>query len=394
MRYSPVVFQLLFITFAAATMDSGYYFLPAYFDGMGFYAGPWLGWIMGAGYGISALSRFFAPTVADRIGLDRSLKVGFTLLLTASLAIAFGPLKVWTVILYKTLLGLGMTLQGVAMIAYQMVMVPEQTRGRDIGLISLGYVLPSLILAPILEWILLKGYPRTYAVILVAIVSGGLLMCYGFKGEQTMPVLSRKETKSASYKEIFSMRPILGFMSVMAVFSLVDAMQITFVSLAYERKLIATAFFLPAAITSLMIRTLGGSFLNRFPRRFMAGATTFITAVGIFGTSFATSSFQLIGLGVFFGLGMGVGFPAMTCLIGDLGDDRTRTKLAAIYGLLYSGTFFIMPAVISSIAAYAGYSKAYRLVAIVLIGLNVAAFHWSYRIQKTATSQNIEISEV
>ncbi|MDD3708665.1 MAG: hypothetical protein PHR17_10465, partial [Aminobacterium sp.] len=81
-------------------------------------------------------------------------------------------------------------------------------------------------------------------------------------------------------------------------------------------------------------------------------------------------------------------------LIGDLGDDRTRTKLAAIYGLLYSGTFFIMPAVISSIAAYAGYSKAYRLVAIVLIGLNVAAFHWSYRIQKTATSQNIEISEV
>lgn len=85
----------------------------------------------------------------------------------------------------------------------------------------------------------------------------------------------------------------------------------------------------------------------------------------------------------------------MTCLVGDLGDDRTRTKLAAIYGLLYSGTFFIVPAIISSIAAYLNYTIAYRLVSIAFLSLNVAAFRWSYGIQQAATSQNIEtISEV
>ncbi|WP_024821463.1 MFS transporter [Aminobacterium mobile] len=395
MTYSPVVFQLLFMTFSAAAMDSGYYFLPAYFPSVGFDTGPWLGWIMGAGYGVSALSRPFAPLIVERIGLDRSLKVGFLLLLVASVALAVGPLTVGLAIFYKVLLGFGFTLQGVSMIAYQMVLVPKQTRGRDIALISLGYVLPSLILAPCLEWILLKGYPHVYSLTLVVVVLGGLLLSLRFRGELEHPSLCKEEKGAASYKEIFTMRPILAFMAVMFVFSLVDAMQITFVSLAYERHLVATAFFLPVAVTSLAIRTLGGSLLNRFPRRLLAGATTFVTAIGILGTSFASSSWQLVFLGIFFGIGMGIGFPAMTCLVGDLGDDRTRTKLAAIYGLLYSGTFFIVPAIISSIAAYLNYTIAYRLVSIAFLSLNVAAFRWSYGIQQAATSQNIEtISEV
>ena len=59
---------------------------------------------------------------------------------------------------------------------------------------------------------------------------------------------------------------------------------------------------------------------------------------------------------------MGFGYPVLMCLILDLGGKAYVTRLAVVFGLIYSGSFFMTPVLMEFLTGVAGsVASAYRI---------------------------------
>ena len=76
-----------------------------------------------------------------------------------------------------------------------------------------------------------------------------------------------------------------------------------------------------------------------------------------------SSPLALMLCGFLFGIGMGFGYPAFMCLILDLGGKRYVTRLAVVFGLIYSGFFFLTPVIMEFFIGITGSAAlAYRII--------------------------------
>ena len=153
------------------------------------------------------------------------------------------------------------------------------------------------------------------------------------------------------------------FITVSALFALTDAGQLVFVQLASEKGVAASYFFSISAGTALFLRFLCGKVLDMIPRRVYAVGAGAITAAMMLSATFASTPLAFMLCGLVFGVGMGFGYPMLMCLVLDLGGEKYTTRLAVVFGLIYSGSFFVAPVLIEFTATLAGTATAaYRII--------------------------------
>lgn len=170
-------------------------------------------------------------------------------------------------------------------------------------------------------------------------------------------------SSSTSYIYLLRNPQIILFSVSAALFALTDAGQLTFVQLARELDLTASYFFSVSAATALCFRIILGSLIDTLPRKICAAGATSITAAMMLMMTAVSSSTALMICGVIFGIGMGFGYPAFMCLILDLGGQRYVTRLAVVFGLIYSGSFFLTPVIMEFLIAASGSAvTAYRII--------------------------------
>lgn len=252
------------------------------------------------------------------------------------------------------------------MTAYERQFIPENIRGRSIGLISTAYNLPSLIVVPAMEFLISEGFFKSYIFFFPLLVTAGIAAI------RRLPPLPAENAATHEYGEteekasylVLLKRPQIIFFIISAMlFALTDAGQLRFVQLAQERGVAASYFFSVSAGTALLFRIIFGHLIDRLPRKLCAPVSTAVTAAMMFTMTFVSTPAMLMLCGFIFGLAMGFGYPAFMCLTIDLGGRRYVTRLAVLFGLLYSSQFFITPIIMEFLIRLAGDAAgAYRLL--------------------------------
>lgn len=354
------------ITFISAALESGYYFMLPYLAGIGISAGELGGVVMGVCYGVSFSLRPFIPIAEQRFGGRILIRFGYGCFFVSAAGVAFFAGTVKSVILWRAVAGVGFGIVGIMMTAYERQFIPENIRGRSIGLISTAYNLPSLIVVPAMEFLISEGFFKSY------IFFFPLLVMAGIAAIRRLPPLPAENAATHEYGEteekasylVLLKRPQIIFFIISAMlFALTDAGQLRFVQLAQERGVAASYFFSVSAGTALLFRIIFGHLIDRLPRKLCAPVSTAVTAAMMFTMTFVSTPTMLMLCGFIFGLAMGFGYPAFMCLTIDLGGRRYVTRLAVLFGLLYSSQFFITPIIMEFLIRLAGDAAgAYRLL--------------------------------
>lgn len=384
LRSHKYIFIFFCITFISASMESGYYFLLPYLSGRGISVGMLGGVVMGICYGVSFVARPFVPLLERRFTYDRILKLGYVCFFISALGIAAFTKTIESAVVWRGISGLGLSLVGISLTAYERHFIPESVRGQSIALITTAYSLPSLAVVPVMEFLvtqnLLSSYVYTFPVMLAlgTIVIRKLPKMYdSFKASD---VTSKPNTKM--YLELISDVRIVIFIITAALFALTDAGQLVFVKLAEEKNVQASYFFSVSAGIALFFRIIFGRLIDILPRKICAAAAAGITSAMMITVTLVSSPAAFMVCGFIFGIGMGFGYPMLMCLILDLGGRKYTTRLAVVFGLVYSGSFFIAPVAVefidsifdSAVLAYRGIYSIIFFAAAVLTLLSAKIY--------------------
>lgn len=367
-RLSPefgYIFIFFSITFISASMESGYYFLLPYLQGRGVSLGALGGVAMGICYGVSFFTRPFIPLLEQRFGDDKMLLGGYACFFISAAGVALFSGTMPSVIAWRGITGLGLSMVGVSLTAYERQFIPEKIRGRSIGLITTAYSLPSLIIVPAMEFLITRGFYNCYIFFFPLLVAAGTAAVLKLPkiGNDVDAETERRDKPPVSYITLLRKPQIALFAVSAALFALTDAGQLTFVQLTGELELTASYFYSVSAGTALLFRILCGKLIDLLPRKICASGATAITAAMMFVMTTAASPSALMAYGFIFGIGMGFGYPAFMCLILDLGGRPYVTRLAVVFGLIYSGFFFLTPIIMEFFINITGSAAlAYKII--------------------------------
>lgn len=363
------IFIFFCISFISASLESGYYYMLPYLEGRGIRAGALAGIVMGICYGVSFVIRPFIPFMEQKIGDNRMLWSGYIFFFLSSLGVALLGRSVYAVIFWRGMAGLGLSMTGVALTAYEREFIPEKIRGRSIALITTAYSLPSLVVVPAMEYLINHSLYTVYICffpLLTAIGTAAVLRLpklSAFSPEAEATTEAEKDEEAVSYLQLIKRPQIIVFITGAALFAFTDASQLTFVQLAKELGLPASSFFSVSAGTALVFRLICGKVIDLLPRKVCATGATAVTALTMALITTASSAGELMAWGAVFGIAMGFGYPAFMCLTLDLGGRLCVTRLAVIFGLLYSGLFFLTPVILEFFIGLTGSAAvAYRII--------------------------------
>lgn len=125
------IFIFFSITFISASMESGYYFLLPYLEGRDIPLGALGGVAMGICYGISFFIRPFVPFFEQRLGNDKMLLGGYACFFISAAGIALFAKEIFSVIIWRGITGLGLSMVGVSLTAYERQFIPEKYPGKQ-----------------------------------------------------------------------------------------------------------------------------------------------------------------------------------------------------------------------------------------------------------------------
>ncbi len=360
-----LIYILIFfsISFTSASMESGYYFLIPFLEGIGADAGALGGLVMGICYGVSLLLRPFVPFAERIAGRENVIRIGVFSFFISAAGIALFARTPQSVIACRAIAGIGMGFVTIMLQSYEYQLLPDAVRGRCVALITVAYSLPTLIVVPPMEYLIRNGYYSLYVQTFPVIAAAGCLAVMKLpKTQRDDSLIQNAPREKASYIGLLRSRQVLFFAASAALFAFTDAGQQRFVQLAGERGLAASYFFSVSACAAMIFRLSCGRLVDKLPRKVYAPASTIVTAGMMVAMTFAESRGVFIFCGFAFGLAMGFGYPAFMCLALDIGGRRSAvTTLAVVFGFTYSLQSFACPLALQLAIGLAGnVTWAYR----------------------------------
>ena len=381
-RYILIFFA---VTFTSASMESGYYFLIPFLEGIGSEVGTLGGLVMGVCYGVSFLLRPLVPFAARFIGNEKVIRAGFFCFFISACGIALFARTPEGVIVCRAIAGIGMGVVTIILQSYEYQLLPADVRGRCVSLITVAYSLPALIVVPPMEYLVRNGHYNLYAATFPFIAAAGLFAVMKLPKTKGGGAPQKSEPKEkVSYLWLVRSPQVLFFAASAALFAFSDAAQLRFVQLAGERGLATSYFFSVSACTAMIFRLSCGKLVDKLPRKVCAPATTLLTAGMMFAMTFATGPRAFMLCGFIFGLGMGFGYPAFMCLTLDIGGRRSAvTTLAVVFGFIYSLQSFFCPIIIQQAINLTGsVTWSYRLIYGTVVALAAVIVYYSPKVYK------------
>jgi MFS family permease len=327
----------LLVTFFQQAYFSVFFLYPAMLRQQG-YAFSTIGWLLSIFSIATTATRPFAGIVTERYGFRNTIIASSFAMVVSALPLLF--LKdSFLILLVRLLMGVFFSISMVAVSSYQSLAVPIETRGKLFGWISIGYVLPQVVLLPIWEYQVTHGHFIAYLAFppLLAILAG--------VASFFLPKISRAEREKAQaetehgewgrWEDLFRLPPFWILQISAFLFGFINSAVLQYMPALFNTRDLIASFFIVSNDT--MAITLG------FAIMIMGVALQFVLLCG--------SNAALVFGGFFYGIGMGFGFPIILALMPDVIPRNLRPKGISMSFLTIDVAFIICPLVIGYTSA-------------------------------------------
>jgi MFS family permease len=114
-------------------------------------------------------------------------------------------------------------------------------------------------------------------------------------------------------------------------------------------------FFTLSTFSEILVRVAAGGLFDRGRKRLWLGGSLAVLLACFLGLALVESQAMFLGLGVLFGLGLGVAVPLINALAFDLSTPRLRSYNSNLGMQMFQGGFFLGPLLGGFLLAWAGY---------------------------------------
>jgi MFS family permease len=373
-----MLLYLMGITWAIYSYSNVFFLFAPYLALMEF-SSESAGILVGAFYAATSLVRPVSGWIVERAGIRRTLVVSALLCLGAAF-FKFAAASFWPLLLIRLAMGGAYGVFIVALTTYQALVIPEEARGASFAVVTLGALFCLFTVVPLADWLLRHRFPSLFLTIPLCAAALCVVLSFRLPPLPAGSAWGNGETDWGSWGELYRETPFWRIVTSCALFGLCDASIVSLPALILAMGLKTTSFVVASGLGALTMRTLGRKFFNRYPRYVFAGPSLTVMAFFLYLTTAAADNVQLAACGLFYGVGMGYGFPAHLALVGDLAPARLRAKSSALVHFCYDASWFVLPVYIGFAASRLGAMGAFRLLALacVLSGAGVTVMWARY----------------
>lgn len=362
-----LILSLTITSFAIYSYSNAFFFLAPYLSLKGFTVAS-AGMMVGAFYAAGTAIRPVGGWLTERAGMRKSMIGSSAVCFFCALALQFYQGSFAWFIGVRVVMGVAYSIFLVALTTYQALVLEESRRGLGFVLISLGCLVPMFTIVPLTDYFIRNGLERFYMLFPIASAALSFFLALRLKPAGRRYSAGTEEIAEwGTYRDLFRETPAGKIIFSCFFFSLCDA-SIVFIGIVImEKDLIPSWFIFSLSGGALMIRTLGRNLFNRYRRTVFAGPSFLLMALCLMGLSFATTAGELVLWGIFYGMGMGFGYPAHLALTGDLAPPRLRAKASALVHFSLDLSWFILPVYMGFGCTLLGTVTAFRLFAAICI---------------------------
>ena len=372
-----LVLYLIGITWAIYSYSNVFFMFAPYLALKGF-PSELAGILVGAFYAATTLVRPLGGWFVEHVGMRRTLIISAFICFGVAV-FNFVTVSFWPLLLVRFAMGCAFGVFVVALTTYQSLVIPEEIRGMAFALITLGALACLFTVVPLADWLLSHEHPRLFLVI--PLVMAMLCVVLSFRLPPLSEALRASGMKDwGTWRELYQDTPFWRTVTSCVLFGLCDASIIYLPALALAMGLVPSSFVVANGLGALAMRILGREFFNRHPRYVFAGPSLLVMAVFLYLTTMVTDNRWLFVCGLFYGVGMGYGYPAHLALIGDLAPARLRAKSSSLVHFCYDISWFVLPLCVGFATPHIGELGAFKVLALLSIvsGLGVTAMWIGY----------------
>lgn len=291
----------------------------------------------------AGLSRPFSGRLADKVGRIPTMVYGAAVSMVAA---SLYPLvtSVAGFFFLRFLHGMSTGFKPTGTAAYVADIVPADRRGEATGLLSLGSSI-GMALGPSVGPFITANYSlntmfytSSFIVFLSVLVLSGMKESLEKKERFSLDVIKVGLTDFYEKRVLSSSAVMFLLVYSFGMLLTVTPDYSTYLGLGEEKKGLFFSFFIGA---SILVRVAAGKLSDKYGRVAVlkVSGVVLMGALIVIGTS--TSQYMFLGGGILYGLGYGIGSPAVVAWTIDLSDERYRGRaFATMYIALEAGIGF------------------------------------------------------
>lgn len=310
----------------------------------------------------------------ERLGIRRAL-IGSSIMSAAAAAGIALSLSAPSVLLtFRALSGVSASVFIVSTIAYQSMTLKESNRGIGFALFTSGSMLPMATIVPLAEFLLKGGHSTLYVWLPVLVA----LICLAISLKiKDVTSSSRKKRVWGAYRDMLSHPGVKTLYVTAFLTSLADGATLCAAALAGERGVAVSWFMVSAAISAVLIRTVGFRGMNKIPRTLLTAPAAALMGFSLLCLSYSRSNAFFLLNGTLFGLGIGAGFPTGLSMIGDLLSVEYHPKATGSFLLAMDIGWVVTPLLFAFLSPFLGAAGSFKLIGISVL-LSSTAVHFMY----------------
>lgn len=352
-----------------------FFLFAAYLERIGIPSGK-TGFLVSSFFIATTLVRPASGWLTERLGARKTVLLAALLTFFGSLILTVSGTSMSLILISRLLTGMGYGTYMVALTTLQCMVFPDEIRGSAFAWTAIGSIASIFTVMPLCEYLVRTGHYSLYLWTAPGLILLALLAARNLP--QAKHVVPEEGDTSASWGTLLA-TPSLKTLLVCALFFAVPDAAITYLAnLAASMDLVGSFFMIPVSLAALAMRTWGRMIPDILPRRWLAAPSFGLMSLALMGTSLAGSNIHLVIWGTLFGIGVGLGYPVLFSLVGDLLPGPLRAKGTALVYLAQDICWMGIPLLLGLCQPLLGLPLTFRILSTLSIASAVGVqWMWS-----------------
>lgn len=303
----------------------------------------------------------FASPFINHYNSPRLMLVGLFALAACGVSYLFVD-SFWGLLVLRSLNGAAMFCLSASSLALLVWVIPEERSGQGFAIYSSAILIPYAMVPMVVDalepWI--ASASHTYAVMASLLIPAAAVVLVIRKRRRKL--IGGEEKPSlpswAAIRKNLTRRPV-AVMLVAQCFYFMNFSGLFFMFKGFAQVIglgNVGHFFGVQMALMLAIRTLGSRVFDRMNKGVLLDLSFFMTSLGYLALSFTTTPAPIMPIALLFGLGLGLGYPALNSLMYLYSEPRFRALNANLMMMALHLGYFIGPVLGGSIVNHTGYT--------------------------------------
>jgi len=285
----------------------------------------------------------------------------------------------WILGLIRLLHGAGFSLFILAALLIVVLKTQEKERAYAIGIVSVGFMLPLLIVPALGEEVIERfGY---FFFFLLAIALAVIPLFYALAVKVHLPQSSaREEGRSSSFFHFLKQKTIILIVVSTFLFELGLSASLSFVPLLAHSgsSMRAGLFYTFLGLTAVLLRIYGGKRLKFWGSSKLLFPGFIFLSLGCLLTSLSYNDWMLSFSGVIWGIGAGILYPHLTALSVEGVHSKDKAKVLSLFASSVDLGFALGPLSFGWLSQLLGLRSAFFLFAVFIVVFSLPLIYILY----------------